>query len=124
MILIVENENGTKQRIVVPDNAREMTEEDVAYFNQKAEEELKKRNRNEQIYALSGEIADVHNQIFDLKNKLSKSDYKLFKVMDGEMTEEEYSPTKAERATWRAKINELEALIATKEASIVALKEV
>lgn len=35
--------------------------------------------------------------------------YKLYKYMDGSLSEEDYAPVKAQRQAWRDRINELEA---------------
>lgn len=46
-----------------------------------------------------------------LKQKLKDTDYKAIKYAEGQLTEEEYASTKAERQRWRDRINELEAQI-------------
>jgi len=48
------------------------------------------------------------SKISRLKAKLSATDYKCLKYVDGALTEEEYAEVKAYRAELRAKINELE----------------
>lgn len=47
-------------------------------------------------------------EIASLKAKLSATDYQAIKFAEGEMTREEYAETKAKRAEWRKRINELE----------------
>ena len=47
-------------------------------------------------------------EIRELKNKLMESDYKAIKYAEGQMTEQEYAPIKAERQSWRDRINFLE----------------
>lgn len=47
-------------------------------------------------------------EISDLKEKLAETDYISAKIADGAATREEYMDKLAERASWRAKINELE----------------
>lgn len=47
-------------------------------------------------------------EIAELKMKLTATDYKAIKYAEGEMSASEYAPIKAERAAWRARINELE----------------
>ena len=46
-----------------------------------------------------------------LKQFLKDSDYKQNKWKDGDMTDEEYAPIKAQRHAWRVEINQLEAEI-------------
>lgn len=50
-------------------------------------------------------------EISDLKEKLAETDYISAKIAEGAATREEYADKLAERASWRAKINELEAMI-------------
>ena len=50
-------------------------------------------------------------EISDLKRALTETDYKAIKYAEGEITYAEYEPTKRQRAQWRARINELEALL-------------
>lgn len=50
-------------------------------------------------------------EISDLKEKLAETDYIFAKIAEGAATREEYMDKLAERASWRAKINELEAMI-------------
>lgn len=50
-------------------------------------------------------------EISDLKEKLAETDYISAKIAEGAATREEYMDKLAERASWRAKINELEAMI-------------
>ena len=55
-------------------------------------------------------------EIKDLKQKLKDTDYKAIKYAEGQLTEEEYASTKAERQSWRDRINELEAQIMSQAA--------
>ena len=50
-------------------------------------------------------------EISDLKENLAETDYISAKIAEGAATREEYMDKLAERASWRAKINELEAMI-------------
>ncbi len=47
-------------------------------------------------------------EISELKDKLAATDYIAAKIAEGAATREEYSDKLAERAAWRARINELE----------------
>ena len=49
-------------------------------------------------------------EIADLKHKLTATDYIAAKIAEGVATREEYAEELAERAAWRARINELEQL--------------
>ena len=59
---------------------------------------------------VNGTIPDapVYVQIKELKQKLADTDYQAIKFAEGELTESEYAPTKAQRKAWRDRINELE----------------
>lgn len=50
-------------------------------------------------------------RIAELKRLLAQTDYEAIKYAEGELSAEEYAPYKAERAQWRAEINELEACL-------------
>lgn len=63
------------------------------------------KEQNSPIYPLKQRISE-------LKRKLSATDYKAIKYAEGLISEEEYTPIRAEREAYRAEINELEAKIA------------
>ena len=82
---------------------------------------LPKGNCNDYLY-IDGEyihsplvvdttIPDAQTEIATLKKQLSDTDYQAIKYAEGWITEEEYAPIKAERQTWRDRINELELII-------------
>ena len=47
-------------------------------------------------------------KIQELKDKLAQTDYKAIKYAEGQLSEEEYAPIKAQRQEWRDEINRLE----------------
>lgn len=49
--------------------------------------------------------------ILELKQKLIDTDYQAIKYAEGELTEEEYAPIKAQRKSWRIEINKLEEVL-------------
>lgn len=53
-------------------------------------------------------LHEKFRRIDELKKKLSDTDYKLFKYLEGELTEEEYQSIKSDRQAWRNEINQLE----------------
>ena len=121
MIYVVDKEDGSKQKYVIPDNARIMTEEDSAYFQAKADEATAQRNRNLNIAAIRDEINELIGKISDLKRNLNRTDYQAIKFAEGEMLEIDYAPIKEQRKSWRKQINDYEAAIASKEATIKLL---
>lgn len=50
-------------------------------------------------------------EINELKQKLAETDYCVIKIAEGVAEPSEYSDVLAQRKTWRARINELEAII-------------
>lgn len=121
MIYVVDREDGSKQKYVLPDNARIMTEEDSAYFQAKADEATAQRNRNLNIAAIRDEINELIGKISELKRNLNRTDYQAIKFAEGEMLEIDYTPIKEQRKSWRKQINDYEAAIASKEATIKLL---
>lgn len=60
-------------------------------------------NKLQQIWTYSKE-----QHIEDLKHQLRDTDYAVIKIAEGVATKEEYADVIAQRAEWRAKINELQ----------------
>ena len=121
MIYIVDKEDGSKQKYVLPDNAHIMTEEDSAYFQAKADEETAQRNRSLNIVSIRDEINELMGKISDLKHNLDRTDYQAIKFAEDEMSVEDYEPVKEQRKSWRKQINDYESIIADKEAAIKLL---
>lgn len=67
----------------------------------------------EDIYRLVPYTANqrAEFEISDLKDKLANTDYNIIKIIEGAATLSEMEDIIAQRAVWRARINELEALI-------------
>ena len=71
---------------------------------------IKRRNpTKEELEADNRQV--VEREISELKRKLSDTDYKAIKYVEGFLTEEEYKETKAQRQMWRNRINKLESKI-------------
>lgn len=49
-------------------------------------------------------------EIFELKKKLTDSDYAIIKIAEGSATAEDYADLIKQRKAWRTRINELEAI--------------
>lgn len=52
--------------------------------------------------------SQIITQIEDLKSNLAKTDYLAIKYAEGELSPEEFAPTKSQRHAWRLEIGELE----------------
>ncbi len=61
------------------------------------------------------EIDNIMNDINMYKILLNQTDYQATKHSEGLIPEEEYASIKAERQSWRDRINELEAQLAENE---------
>ena len=68
--------------------------EDILVYKPYSEQEIK--------------VIKNNNRISELKQKLQETDYKAIKYAEGELSEEEYAETKAQRRAWREEINKLE----------------
>jgi hypothetical protein len=53
----------------------------------------------------------IDDELNDLHKKLQSTDYKAIKYAEGLISKEDYAPIKAERQSWRDRINELEEVI-------------
>ena len=53
-------------------------------------------------------IISYNKRIVFLKGKLKQTDYYTNKFVEGELTQEEFEPIKAQRKAWREEINQLE----------------
>lgn len=52
---------------------------------------------------------EIRKRISVLRGELRRTDYKAIKYAEGELSFDEFAPTRAERAAWRAEINDLQA---------------
>ena len=78
-------------------------------FNYKLTDgKLKLRTTEEKAPEL--ECIAATQEISELKAKLAATDYIAAKIAEGAATREEYAEELAERAAWRARINELESI--------------
>ena len=62
-----------------------------------------------QVFISFTEKELAQREIFELKSKLTATDYQAIKYAEGVLSAEEYEPIKALRQEWRERINELEA---------------
>lgn len=53
-------------------------------------------------------IANLNQQITELKQQLANTDYQAIKYAEGELSAEDYAPMKIKRAGWRVEINQLQ----------------
>ena len=54
---------------------------------------------------------DSKISIVQIKENLANTDYQAIKYAEGQISEEDYAPIKAQRQAWRDEINELEKIL-------------
>ena len=54
--------------------------------------------------------SEIDSEINALEQLLAQTDYLALKHVDGALTDEEYASAKADRQSWRDRINELQAM--------------
>ena len=60
-------------------------------------------------------VASINQQIRELQDKLSATDYQALKYSEGWITEKDYTEIKANRQSWRDTINQLQAQLKEEE---------
>jgi len=60
---------------------------------------------------------ELQGEINALISLLKNTDYKALKYAEGAITDADYNAIKAQRQAWRARINEIEAIMAEMEES-------
>ena len=62
----------------------------------------------ERYFATLNDAQKRRYRINELKKLLASTDYQAIKYAEGQISEEEYAPIKAQRQAWRDEINRLE----------------
>lgn len=104
----VTGQNEQLRVIELPDDARPITADDETVLAARENERLARENAYKQRAAAAAERLAMETRIGELKRMLDKTDYQAIKFAEGEMTAKEFAPVKAQRAAWRAEINEIE----------------
>jgi hypothetical protein len=60
---------------------------------------------------MNEQYEQIRGEIIALKSLLADTDYQCMKYAEGALTESEFADTKAKRAAWREKVNELENIL-------------
>ena len=107
--------NEEELRKAIPENCDYIVVEELLYAKPYRERLIVKNGALfvETLELTEKELQDVIYmestiEINELKRKLTDSDYKVMKYVEGQLSEEEFTSIKAERQAWRNKINELE----------------
>ena len=105
---------------IIEGKSYEITQEELDKLGKHELKWLVEETENEGIFNVSlieNDPTEENNKInaelriVELKELLANSDYKAIKFAEGELSEEEYAPTREQRKQYRQEINELEKLI-------------
>ena len=113
--IITVNEKGEKIEVDNPDYTPWVyySQEEVDNFFEQERQGYKRSSENGYVKMIppdENEIAkqQAKSRISELKTYLFETDYQAIKFAEGELSAEDYAEMKAQRAEWRAEINQLE----------------
>ncbi len=104
---VIEDGGGLRV-IILPDGARPITAADEEKLAEIEQARLAREEAYREKLRKSEELQRVRERIAELKRYLERTDYQAIKFAEGEMSESEYAPIKAQRVAWREEINVLE----------------
>ena len=125
--MIKVNYNETTGKVIGFDKAMtpyiEITEEQrrqplpdkYSYYAVENGEFVIKRRTPSEAETKADSIASINQQIRELQDKLSATDYQALKYSEGWITEKDYTEIKANRQSWRDAINQLQAQLKEEE---------
>ena len=125
--MIKVNYNETTGKVIGFDRAMtpyiEITEEQrrqplpdkYSYYAVENGEFVIKRRTPSEAETKADSIASINQQIRELQDKLSATDYQALKYSEGWITEKDYTEIKANRQSWRDAINQLQAQLKEEE---------
>ena len=125
--MIKVNYNETTGKVIGFDRAMtpyiEITEEQrrqplpdkYSYYAVENGEFVIKRRTPSEAETKADTVASINQQIRELQDKLSATDYQALKYSEGWITEKDYAEIKANRQSWRDTINQLQAQLKEEE---------
>lgn len=125
--MIKVNYNETTGKVIGFDRAMtpyiEITEEQrrqplpdkYSYYAVENGEFVIKRRTPSEAETKADTVASINQQIRELQDKLSATDYQALKYSEGWITEKDYTEIKANRQSWRDAINQLQAQLKEEE---------
>ena len=125
--MIKVNYNETTGKVIGFDKAMtpyiEITEEQrrqplpdkYSYYAVENGEFVIKRRTPSEAETKADTVASINQQIRELQDKLSATDYQALKYSEGWITEKDYTEIKANRQSWRDTINQLQAQLKEEE---------
>ena len=100
---------------ITEEQRRQPLPDKYSYYAVENGEFVIKRRTPSEAETKADSIASINQQIRELQDKLSATDYQALKYSEGWITEEDYTEIKANRQSWRDAINQLQAQLKEEE---------
>ena len=100
---------------ITAEQCRQPLPDKYSYYAVENGEFVIKRRTPSEAETKADSIASINQQIRELQDKLSATDYQALKYSEGWITEKDYTEIKANRQSWRDAINQLQAQLKEEE---------
>ena len=100
---------------ITEEQRRQPLPDKYSYYAVENGEFVIKRRTPSEAETKADSIASINQQIRELQDKLSATDYQALKYSEGWITEKDYTEIKANRQSWRDAINQLQAQLKEEE---------
>ena len=100
---------------ITEEQRRQPLPDKYSYYAVENGEFVIKRRTPSEAETKADSIASINQQIRELQDKLSATDYQALKYSEGWITEKDYTEIKANRQSWRDTINQLQAQLKEEE---------
>lgn len=100
---------------ITEEQRRQPLPDKYSYYAVENGEFVIKRRTPSEAETKADSIAFINQQIRELQDKLSATDYQALKYSEGWITEKDYTEIKANRQSWRDAINQLQAQLKEEE---------
>lgn len=100
---------------ITEEQRRQPLPDKYSYYAVENGEFVIKRRTPSEAETKADTIASINQQIRELQDKLSATDYQALKYSEGWITEKDYMEIKANRQSWRDAINQLQAQLKEEE---------
>lgn len=100
---------------ITEEQRRQPLPDKYSYYAVENGEFVIKRRTPSEAETKADSLASINQQIRELQDKLSATDYQALKYSEGWITEKDYTEIKANRQSWRDAINQLQAQLKEEE---------
>lgn len=100
---------------ITEEQRRQPLPDKYSYYAVENGEFVIKRRTPSEAETKADTVASINQQIRELQDKLSATDYQALKYSEGWITEKDYTEIKANRQSWRDTINQLQAQLKEEE---------